>query len=310
MNVEKVYCKNTVKKKCKSVTYTYSDGITPKRTTPHSKQCLIFQKRNELKNGENRKELDQSDNFDDQESQIKDKEIEENKSGEHDFKVIYRDNDVKKKLEETNPNFDFLKEQEDHLKLIIKKKEVKISDFIKRQSIMEDYGMKIIIPELIRRVTGKEERSLMLNIYKEELGQLEDNQIDWTNKQKNVGFFEWNTLIGVATFKALYCNGKKIIQILLLSVKQSKRLKEIGTKIISHLKEMSKVIVVNCDNGDSVDFYTELKFSLSPRSYLEFNTLETYEKPERGRYFKFMIFGEDYLLKEDDEEEGSEFDDL
>ena len=93
MNVEKVYCKNTVKKKCKSVTYTYSDGITPKRTTPHSKQCLIFQKRNELKNGENRKELDQSNNFDDQESQIKDKEIEENKSGEHDFKVIYRDNE-------------------------------------------------------------------------------------------------------------------------------------------------------------------------------------------------------------------------
>ena len=112
MNVATEFCKNKIKKKCKSVTYTYSDGITPKRTTPHSKQCLIFQKGNELKNGENRKELDQSDNIDDKESQIKDEEIEENKSGEHDFKVTYRDNDVKKKLEETNPNFDFLKEQE------------------------------------------------------------------------------------------------------------------------------------------------------------------------------------------------------
>jgi len=259
-NYTETFCKNKRRCKCKSIIKIYENG--EKIESSHSKFCNTTTKR------ETKRIEVVIENEEIIEEVSKKKTTKENDEEEEDgeFKIEYLTTNCKKRyLEQKEIRGDVLLspksmcEEKELKKLMKKKNNFSVPDFIHFQNALSDQNLKITIQDEIRKYRTQEEERAFNIILQESFKNLNATMLSWVKRETTKCLFIWNRIVGGITYKKIFHKNVFFVQVLLLAVDYNERKKGYGTKLLEYaLNSYSKIVVYS--DYKTQKFYQKLGF--------------------------------------------------
>jgi GNAT superfamily N-acetyltransferase len=280
-----VWCENRSICKCMSRKRIWNDKTIPTTEYKHSNACRLRKNRETQANRANR--ANQAGKNEQSLHLNKDSEVEVTVRNNHmvskttkkkDFKLGYIDPTKKDALDESHPGNSFLKVYEDMAERQLLNEDITVSKVIQFNTKLEEFGMQIVLEEMIR-IIRKREKDDLIALYREAFIEFDSNDVmmSWVINLKSLGIYNYNELIGAATIKKFEIEKQSCYQVLLLGVWKKHKKKGNGKKLMKNLMEKCDNIVLWSDK-QSVEFYKKLGFEESEdiqRLTKDFVTLET-----------------------------------
>jgi ribosomal protein S18 acetylase RimI-like enzyme len=187
-----------------------------------------------------------------------------------DFKIQFKTEKIEDYYKQTSSK-DLLKIKEEETLQVLEEKPFKLSHLINHQACLNEDGLKIVIECLIRKVSDKEEKASMLEIYKEGFRNISNDisNMLYDKTLSNLAYFEWGVLIGACTYKKFNHGDYFIVQILLICVKDDCRRRGIGTKFIETIKKRYANVVLFSPDKHVSTFFRKLGFTHDYNIYKE-----------------------------------------